>query len=181
MLALLEVLENGNKKTLCFASKKNAERFKSFVNTYMEESGAGNGYDSYWVYRDAKIALVDETSENYCTNLNLEYIESMLDAIITARTAGEKHKSKAIAFNSPELPPRQRPGKGDMFRTLSSQGAIEKIEGRVLKDNGETFEVISCWDEKDNGMPEKNAEVITINSNQIMKINDWKAERRNLR
>ncbi|MFA5188999.1 MAG: hypothetical protein WC460_06600 [Patescibacteria group bacterium] len=177
MFAILKCLENAEEKTLCFASLEDAIRFKSFVNTYMEESGAGNGYDAYWVMSNAKIVQVSEIMDDFCTTLDYNLIAKMLEEIINARTAGNR---QGIIFSMSELPARQRPGPGDMIRALFSQGAKEKIEGRVLSDNGDTFEVINYWDEDDNGKPKKSARVITVPASSVMKIDDWKKEYRKM-
>ncbi|MCX6745241.1 MAG: hypothetical protein NTX82_07010 [Candidatus Parcubacteria bacterium] len=177
MFAILDCIENGQKKKLCFASIEDAQRFKAFVNTYMEESGAGNGYNAYWVMFDTKIVEVSEIMDDFCTILNNDLIVHMLQAVIHSRTAGVGN-SQGIIFNISELPPRQRPAKDDMFRTLYSQGATEKIEGRIIEDNGETFKVINCYDIDDKGKPKKNAKIITIPASHAMKINDWQKEHR---
>ena len=175
MFAILEALENAIKKTLCFRSIEDAERFKSFVNTYMEESGAGNGYGAYWVNFNAKIVQVLEILDSFTTEINDNYIESMMESIIAERLAGldQDYKTGGIIFSVSPLPPRQRPKAGDMFRTLISMGAEKKMEGRVLKDLGDTFEVIGYFDEGEDGKPKVDAKVITIDADKVMKIHDW--------
>lgn len=175
MFAIFECLENAEKKTLCFASVEDAKRFKNLVNTYMEESGAGNGYGAYWVLFETEIEEVPEIMENFCTELDDNLITKMIQDVIRARTAGNP---QGIIFNLPELPKPQRPTRGDMFRTLFSRGANRKIEGRVINDNGDMLDVINCWDDDDNGKPKKDAKIITIPAAWTMKINDWKAELR---
>lgn len=185
MFAIIKALVNANTSDLCFVSKEDAERFKQFVNTYMEESGAGNGYDSaYWVLIEADI-LGCEQIPNFCsTTLNEQLLESMLKNIVFARTAGAEigenvkinigEKNGALTFSFDELPPRQKPGVGDMFRGLFSLGA-PNMEGRVIRKNGKILTVISCWDEKKDGNPKSDAKYVELNENSVMKINDWMA------
>lgn len=202
MAALLKALQDGHTVVLRFTTKEDARRFKKFTNTYMEESGAGNGYGAYWVLFDMGISKEDTARICYTCReqypivprLNRDLVDSMLAAIMTARlakrgatmdvalTVGEK--DGAITFAIGVLPERQRPKAGDMFRALNrtcSEAAREVGEGRVIHDNGETLGVISCWDEGDNGEPKRGARVITVRANEVMKINDWKAEHRRVR
>lgn len=178
MFAILEALENANKVTLCFATKADAERFKEFANTYMEESGAGNGYDAYWVMFDAQIVQVDVIPHGSITELNTDLVDRMLDDIITARKASADSTSEGIVFDDPRLPPQKRPSSGDMFRALPSKGAKAKLEGRVVKDNGNFLDVIGYFDEDDEGNPKPDADIITISADHVMKINDWKSSMR---
>lgn len=176
MPALLEALEDGRKVTLCFAVTTNAEEFKSFANTYMEESGAGNGYDAYWVHFDAQIIQTDAIPPNTVTRLKHDLITRMRNAILDARLAGQPQAG--ITFWGQPLPPRQRPTQGDMFRTLLSQGATERIEGRVVADHGDTLDIISLHDEGASGRPLPNATIVTIPAEHAMKIPDWRSARR---
>jgi hypothetical protein len=159
MYAILKALENSHDKLLCFASKEDSERFKDFANTYMEESGAGNGYGAYWVYFDAQIVEVSEILKDvFSCKLDRGLISSMLEDIVCARTAGESgaeniyinigFKNYAITFFVGELPERQSPQAGDMFRSLQTKG-VAKIEGRVLKiDDGKVvLSIVSSQDE----------------------------------
>lgn len=188
MPAILKVLENAIKKTLCFASKEDAERFKSFTNIYMEESGAGNGYEAYWVMFNSKIVEVDDALDSYDKRVKKSLLSSMMDSIVGTRTAGKDTSyypaitvglNNGITFNIQELPDKQRPGAGDMFRTLFSQGAETKFEGRVIKDNGDTLEVIDWYSEDDEGNPKVDAETICIEASKVMKIDDWLTRHRN--
>jgi len=184
MFVVLEALENADLKYLCFASRDDAERFKAFVNIYMEESGAGNGYGAYWVMFDAD---VEDVLEGFDTELNMYLLNYMMSKVIEARLADseiamypaiEVSMSTGVIFRVGELPPRKRPTVGDMFRTLYSAGAESKFEGRVIHDNGDTFEVINCSDEWPSGKLKDNAKIITISVGQVMKVNDWRAKRR---
>lgn len=194
MFAILSAIEDGHSITLCFASKKDAEQFKQFANTYMDESGAGNGYGAYWVYRSSEVIRCDKVPPGSTTRLEQKFINSMTNDILVARTANRNHsamadisigiKNKAISFSFGNLPERQRPAVGDMFRTMKSQANEEEKavgEGRVIEDLGETLKVISCWDEGDDGRPKSNAKLITVRDVAVMKINDWKSEHRSNR
>lgn len=174
MFAILSVLENAREKTLCFASKPDAERFKCFVLTYMEESGAGNGYDAYWVDPEAKIVQTDSVPDGCQIMLNKKYVDTMLARVREARYAGDRSCDEAIAFDVPLLPDRKRPTKGETFRSLVSQGASMKIEGRVVNDKGSTLEVICCWDEDERGKPKPGATIFELETCQTMKIPDRK-------
>ena len=191
MKALLEALEDGVTKTFCFASKENAKRFRSFTNTYMDESGAGNGYGAYWVYRDAEVIGCDKIPRSAVTEIKPELVRSMLHDILVARTSQRNPdaavsltvgtKEGAIAFSFGDLPLRQRPRVGDMFRTMKSlanEAEYNVGEGRVVADNGETLDVISSWDEGDDGKPKSDAKIVKVRVGSIMKINDWKREHR---
>lgn len=178
MVALLDAREDGKAVTLCFVSKADAEQFKQFVGTYMEESGAGNGYSAYWVYLDAPIIQADAIPPRCVTKLNDELISAMRNAIVGARLAGDDQEGGGIMFWSQELPPRQRPTCGDMFRALVSQGAQDRMEGRVVADHGETLEVISWQEEDEEGKPISGARIVTIPASQTMKICDWRAARK---
>ncbi len=178
MFAILDALEDARKVTLCFASKADAERFKVFANIYMEESGAGNGYGAYSVMFDEQIVQVDVIPNGCSTELNTELIDQMLDDIITARKASTDTVIEGIVFDDQKLPPQKRPTSGDMFRALRSKGAKAKLEGRVIKDHGDYLDVISCYDEDDEGNPKPDADILTIPTDHTMKINDWKTAMR---
>lgn len=183
MKAILGAIEDGNSKGLFFASMEDAERFKAFCNVYLDESGAGNGYGAYWVYLDSIIIGVTG-NPGHSTNIREDLVKYMLDKIVCARTAGEKRGSSVelvmgtsdngIKFNVGDLPSRLRPGVGDMFRSLRSQGALSKMDGRVIEDNGDILKVVSCWDENKDGSVKDDAKIIEIETSKVMKINDWK-------
>jgi hypothetical protein len=188
MYAILNVLENGVEKTLCFATKEDAESFKQFVNIYMEESGAGNGYETYWVFANEEIIQVNKLSRNFSTAVNSRLLNSMLKDILFARTADYEHQPEIGVYsthgNTPiqfkltdDLPPRQRPKAGDMFRTLWSYKG-KYMEGRVLEDRGSNLVVINSIDEEEDGSPKKGSKKYTIRAKDVMKINDWRKQRR---
>lgn len=195
MYGLVQAIRDGDyQELLCFETKEEAERFKKFVNTYMEESGAGNGYGAYWVYTNAQILGCDMMPDYAKTQLDTELLESMLASILVARTASKPFacppvslitfggQGKPITFEYGELPPRQRPKVGDMYRGLFPirNSDVEEVaharEGRVVADHGATLEVISSWDEGDNGKPKPDAKRVCIPADQVMKINDWLRE-----
>ena len=192
MYALIEAVDDGEEtKILCFVSKAGAERFKDFVATYMLESGAGNGYGAYWVYFDRVITQCDIIPRFASTDLRIDLLRDMLRDILVARTANEKpdievdltigKEDNAITFCVGELPPRQRPQAGDMFRIIKRPRTPKEEyvrEGRVIKDLGDTLEVISCWGEDDYGKKHPDATVVTIRADRVMKINDWKTKHR---
>lgn len=189
MYAVIQVLENGNRKSLCFYSEKDANSFKSFTNTYMDESGAGNGYGAYWIFLDSKIIQCDEIPDEVITCLTPELLYGMLDRISFARTADKRTivrvslrismKAGAIEFNVGELPLRKSPTKGDMFRVIKSQANEDEIrvrEGRVLEDLGKTLKVYSYSDEMHGKKPIEGAEIVEVRTASVMKINDWLKE-----
>ncbi|NQT49447.1 hypothetical protein HQ571_02005 [Candidatus Kuenenbacteria bacterium] len=186
----LQTLEDGQRKVLCFATAEDAIRFKKFSNMYMEESGAGNGYGAYWVFINAEINGVTKIEESFACDLKTNLLNSMRNDIVTARTAGEfsgddidisvDKKNGALTFQIGNFPERQRPQKGDMFRSLFSYKG-DKTEGRVIEDNGDMLKVIACWDEDDYGDPKPNATFIDISADDTIKINDWKIQFRKRR
>ena len=87
----------------------------------------------------------------------------------------------AITFFFGDLPHRQRPRVGEMFRIIKSLANEEEYsvgEGRVVAENGEALDVISYWDEGGDGKPEPNAKIVKVRVSSVMKINDWKKEHR---
>lgn len=189
MYATIEALENGNRKTLCFYSKKDARDFKSFTNTYMDDSGAGNGYNAYWILFDSEIIQCDKIPDNTTTSLRPNLIDRMLEGILIARTTKIEpdvgvgvriaKKEGTITFSIDELPFRKTPTKDDMFRLIKSQANEDEIrvrEGRVLEDLGDTLKVYSYSDEMHNGKPIEGAEIIEVRTASVMKINDWLQE-----
>ncbi|MBI2065390.1 MAG: hypothetical protein HYT62_05085 [Candidatus Yanofskybacteria bacterium] len=191
MFAMLQAIEDGHGIILCFASKEDADRFRQFTNIYMDDSGAGNGYGAYWVYNHKEIIRCDKIPSFCATRLERKLVSLMVSGILIARMATKHHSHRmnisigerngAITFNLDNLPARKRPTAGDMFRTVKSIGNEDERligEGRVLRDLGDTLEVISCWDEDDRGKPRKDAKVVTVRTDAVMKINDWKLEHR---
>ncbi len=193
MYALIEAIEDGKTIQLCFASKADAKRFKKFTTMYMLESGAGNGYGAYWVWTDSAIVQCDVIPEFASTILRFDLIEYMLCKVLVARTADKKtdvsvdlivgKKDNAVVFFVGKLPPRQKPRAGDMFRLIdrTKMSADSITEGRVLKDLGDTLEVMSWGDEDKHGNKKADARIVTIKASQVMKINDWKSEHRKQR
>ncbi len=193
MYALLKAIEDGEDVQLCFASKDDAKRFKKFTVRYILESGTGNGYGAYWVYFDSAIIQSDGIPEDASVILRVDLIEHMLWDLLVARTADQKttvnadlivgKKNDAAIFSVGKLPPRQKPQSGDMFRVIRRRkmltGSIR--EGRVLNELGDTLEVIAWADEDEHGNKRADAKVVTINVNQVMKINDWMSESRRRR
>ncbi len=181
--AILTAIEDGETNcTLAFASKKDATAFKKFVNVYMSDSGAGNGYGAYWVYTNEEIVQCDKLPGTAKTSLKLYLLLDMMHSVLTARMASEKHgisvainigqERGAITFSTGRLPPRQRPAVGDMFRVIKRTTAdeAEVHEGRVVEDCGETLKVKSYWDYIKT--------IFTVNTKNVMKINDWIKEHR---
>jgi hypothetical protein len=156
----------------------------------MLESGAGNGYGAYWVWTDSVIVQCDVIPESASTILRFDLIEYMLYKVLVARIADKKtdisadlivgKKDDAAVFFVGKLPPRQKPRAGDMFRLIdrTKMSADSITEGRVLKDLGDTLEVMSWGDEDEYGNKKADARVVTIKTNQVMKINDWMSEAR---
>lgn len=191
MYAILSILENGANKILAFCSRQDAERFRSFVQIYMEESGSRNGYGAYWCFWDAIIIECDDLPEDVVVEIKLNLFKYMLRRILIARTAnsqtglivsyGISIRNGAILFSMAELPPRQKPQAGDMFRVLitkadESEAAV--YEGRVWRDFGDRLDVFSCWDEAGDGQPLPEAKITQVRTSSVMKINDWKKESR---
>ncbi len=67
----------------------------------------------------------------------------------------------------------QRPGKGDMFRTLESYCG-SYFKGRVKTDNGDELIVIRLSDEDQNGRILNQAIFFSIATKDVAKIKDWK-------
>ncbi len=189
MYATLIVRKDDSYETLCFLSKADAQRFRRFVRTYIDESGAGNGYGAYWIVDD-EIDQRRVPPAGSKAALDHDRLKTMLFSILRARTAKNPPDvevalkawtvGRAVAFTFGMLPPRQRPGVGDMFRVIrGSRPSDEEAkvgEGRVVADRGKTFEVVSCWDDE-NGKIKPGAKRVTVRASKVMKIDDWNKAR----
>lgn len=183
MYRVVEALVDGEYAKLCFVSKESANAFRKFVKIYMDDSGAGNGYEAYWIYWETKTKIKPYIPRNAVVKLNRQLIDSMIYSILEARTAKNRPditvsyttltEKGAICFNIDEFPPRLRPTTGDMFRVPRSFVDFcrsKYTEGRVVQDNGLTLEVIDCFD-----FNKKDPKIDIIETQYAMKINDWKA------
>ncbi|MCK9352517.1 MAG: hypothetical protein M0P76_07105 [Candidatus Pacebacteria bacterium] len=168
---------------LCFADKKSAKSFLMLVNTYEDDSGAGNGYSAYWPNYDKRKIWLSWKPDNSVMEIDSEFVEHMLCRIYLAHSADfpeemkEKfsvtHTNKGIVFSMEKLPPRIRPTVGDMYRiprSLSFDGMGS--EGKVIEDKGHTLSVVPCWYWGREGF-RSDFEVLKIDESQVMKIHDW--------
>lgn len=176
----LKAFADGRPVILTFETKKDAKKFKRFVNTYMEESGAGNGYGAYWVFLNETPVGVT-TLDDQRAGINTSLLVRMRDAIVEARDSELKpnlhieQSNFILRFDHDNFMRRKRPTKGDMFRSLFSYNK-GRLEGRVIEDNGETLKVIGYWDEGKDKQPLPNAKLIEIKAADVMKIRDWMAK-----
>jgi len=182
--AILHVLKDMKPVKLCFVDKKSAESFLVLVNTYEDDSGAGNGYSAYWPnYDKRKISLSFWQPNKSVMEINSEFVEHMLRSIYLAHAVNVPeemkeefsitHTNKGIVFSMEELPPRIRPTVGDMYRipkSLSFDGGGG--EGRVIEDEGHALRVIPCWYWGNKGF-RSDFEILKIHESQAMKIHDW--------
>ena len=114
MYAMLEALEDGVRKIFFFASAEDARRFREFIDSYMLESGAGNGYGAYWVSLDAPIVECRSILSSGTVSLRQDYVQHMLAGIVAARTGDRRATFQgtflvgtergAIAFRCDGLP-----------------------------------------------------------------------------
>ena len=190
--ALLKVIENQERfTTLCFASHEDAKRFKEFGVTYVDESGAGNGYGAYWVYSDLEIVPCFWIPNNAVTILNTGLVTDMVWSILRARFAVENPpdcvgykvglRNGALTFLIGEFPPKILPTTGDMYRIPRPEQRTEEefhlSEGRVLADFGDEVDIVSSCDIRDDSItePKEGAKKLRIKKDRLMKINDYLA------
>ncbi len=74
---LLRFLEDGNSIELRFLGRRDAIAFIDFVRTYMEKSGAGNGYNAYWLLGPQSVPLQTASRDIGSGRLNQEFIKNM--------------------------------------------------------------------------------------------------------
>lgn len=190
MFATVQVRMDDSMQNLCFCDRESADRFVEFVKVYMNESGAGNGYGAYWIFDDA-VGMYERPSADAVKELESDRLHGMLDAILKARTAEDRPslsvdlligtRNGAIALEIGELPPAQRPTIGDMCRVIGKDlNEVERKlgDGRVVRDLGDTLEVVSSWDTEHDGRVSPDATYLVVRTKNVMKINDWKAGRR---
>jgi len=184
MYAILNVLKDMKPVVLCFSNKKSAENFLVLVNTYEDDSGAGNGHSAYWPnYDNQRIQLRFWQPSGSLSKLNVAMVEGMLWRIYSARDAAppddmEKKFSirctdKAITFSLEELPPRIRPTVGDMYRiprSLSQDGMGG--EGKVIDDAGSLLQVIPWWYWERDGF-RRDVKASWVKASETMKTHDW--------
>ena len=185
----LDIAADGRKETLRFASKKDAERFTEFVKVYVDDSGAGNGYGAYWVWLDANPYWRPFIVAKSINEINPDFVSSMLHSIVCARTASSNSPTikwswektdGGIIFEMEELPARQRPAVGDMYRIPRSKMSADYYdelgysEGRVLAEKDDIFTLRACHNEEPSTGKWCGEEVVhTISADRVMKINDW--------
>ncbi len=184
MYAVLHVLKDAVPAALCFSNNKSAASFKELVDTYEDESGAGNGYTAYWPdYEKRKILPSIFRASQWVTELDAEMVARMLWSLFKARAADTTQGMRgefsigisngAILFSIGKLPPRIRPTVGDMYRvprSLSEDG--RGSEGRVIEDNGDTLKVIPCWYWGREGF-RHDVEIEEVEASRAMKTYDW--------
>lgn len=184
MYAILHVLKDARPIMLCFFDRKSAESFKELVDTYEDESGAGNGYSAYWPnYKKREILPSVFRSSEWVTELDTNMVVRMLWSLFQARAAdvtggmrGEFSigaSNGAITFSMGKLPPRTRPTVGDMYRiprSLSEDGMSN--DGKVIEDNGDTLKVIACWYWEREGF-RHDVQIEEVKTSHTMKTHDW--------
>ena len=193
---ILKVLVDMRPERLCFKSKKDAQAFCLFAQTYYDDSGAGNGYGAYWVDLKRKPHWRPFVPANAITELDVRLVGGMLWSILSARLATEKPepiayacgvKDGCITFSVDQLPPRQKPSVGDMYRIPRSMmradhAELEWAEGRVVSENEQAglFTVRSIHHENPDGTLKKDRPMMlfAIQSSRVMKIHDWMAAMR---
>lgn len=191
----LDVAKDGSRETLRFASKHDVARFVDFINVYVDDSGAGNGYGSYWMFM-AKPYWRPYKLRDSTTKLDPEIISRMFASILRARLAINDTSQtsqtllqwlwtwsivdKGIIFRMEPLPPRQRPTVGDMYRIPRSQllpdgSDFVYSEGRVLTEKDGILTVRPCQDEDSATGEWRDDKKITyaVEVHRTMKINDW--------
>ena len=184
MYAIVHVLKDMEPVTLCFSNKKSAENFLTLVNTYEDDSGAGNGYSAYWPnYDKRKIQSRFWRPPESVAKLDTVMVKEMLWSIYSARAAASPEDMEkkffisctclAIAFSLEELPPRIRPTAGDMYRvprSLSTDGTGS--EGRVIEDIGGLLRVVPCWYWGREGF-RHDVKTLYVKTSSAMKTYDW--------
>ena len=127
MYWILNVLEDAHPVKICFSDRRSAEDFSLLINTYEDDSGAGNGYSAYWPdYKKRKILPHFWRPAESTAEIDVGHVRWMLwsiyaahaaelpgdaDDLFSVATAGD-----ALAFSLKELPPRVRPVVGEMYR-----------------------------------------------------------------
>lgn len=190
MFATVQVRKDDTMQNLCFCDRESADRFVEFVKVYMNESGAGNGYGAYWIFDDA-IGMYERPPAVAVKELESDRLYSMLGSILRARTAEDRPslsvdlligtRDGAISLMIGELPPVQRPTAGDMCRVIGedlNEAERRLGDARVVRDLGDTLEVVSSWDTERDGRVSPDAKYLVVRTKNVMKINDWKANRR---
>lgn len=194
MLAAVRVRKDDHMEYLLFHSRESAENFVGFVETYISDSGAGNGYGAYWVYDDP-IEATDGNADRFTRALEYGRIQEMMESIARARSGGGPVtlpsitygiENDAIAFAVWGFEYRKVPRAGDMYRVfdwepLGDYGVIPK-EGRVLRVEGDTAHVVAWFaEDRDDGSPKEDAEVFEVPISTIMQIPDWLKQHRERR
>lgn len=190
--ASLDALEDNRRITLCFRDKADAQRFKSFSESYFLESGC-NQYGAYWVNADEKIRLRFRISPKMKTVLDSDLINHMAWKILANRLACRNHGQKpevaigqidgALTFDYEAFPPRQVPAIGDMCRDLGWFDAQVKSpqDGRIIAIKDGTATIIAINGEDDYGHMKQDAEQFNIPLQRLMKICDYLTELRQMR
>lgn len=182
MYGLVRVLEDARVVDLLFADKEQAASFVQFVEMYMAESGAGNGYGAYWHFRNEPIAGID--TKIIRENIRSDLIENMCLSICDARKArksawqggevaepeymprvGEENGTITFSFDPTKFPPRIQPNAGDLVRIVDNE-THERGIARVkeLKDGNVVLIPCSYSHIK---------EEIVLSVDHVMKIHDF--------
>ena len=89
----------------------------------------------------------------------------------------------AIKFKVGELPSRQKPSTGDMYRVVGKtpKSWDDRMNtGRIFQDLDHVVKVYSMWDEEDNKpKPKPEAKFALIGKEAVMKIEDFCATIKN--
>ena len=156
---MIEALENSRPIDFVFADRQQAQDFIDFVLMYVGESGAGNGYDAYWMI-STQICQVDNIANSMKGFLNSDLIKNMALAICDARMARD-HMSDEVTepeympqlgyqdglitfvFDADQLPPRLEPQAGDLARIIDRQHPQRGV-ARVKAVGGDLVTLIPC-------------------------------------
>lgn len=193
MYICINAIEDCVLKRFCFASEDEFIKFGNFVETYITESGANTGVNAYWFMEDIYLTKTKRIPKYAKVTLRPEIIRHMALKIISERLAGEGiHKPKvrigrlngAISFSISNLPKKQKPKPGDMFRIFEPYAFLGRsgyfpMQGKVIKEKKDVFEIISVTDIKPNGKIRPAAMVYWVRKDIVMKVHDWTKYLRN--
>ena len=197
----LKVFKDGKQEILRFISRSSMNAFRHLTTSYMDDSGAGNGYGAYWIMFDEKHFHTHSILDDTEYLLDAKLVNQMLHSLLCARLAISNPKmiswnaeaketnghgsAKGIDFKIDEIPPRLVPTVGDMYRIPRTKLTDNPLdgrfsEGRVLEEKDGVLTVRACWDEdsKTGEWKEGDRKTYTIEANRVMKINDWLASHR---
>ena len=83
MPAILEATIDARGKTFCFATVADAERFREFGVTYVNDSGAGNGYGGVWIYRNEEIIEVAKAHKSWDAKFDSHDVQTIWNSLVS--------------------------------------------------------------------------------------------------